>query len=173
VIEILFFISVVLLAAVAPYLAPNTIRFDLKTGMKGNALIFGMVLVGFALWHFVLRLIFPDFYNDMMLEAIKSTAMISAMSLMRVWWEDVAYVWSSLILKEHGYEKLSWVVIVLSVPSFVFGHLYQGPMGLMSVIFPFMARHLGLKYGAITVVMWHIMYDLAIHFRIQLTAGMM
>lgn len=172
-IEILFFISIVLLAILSPSIAPKTIRFDLRACLSGIAMIFGVVTVGFIIWHYGLRFIFPDYYNDMMMEAIQSTASISAMSLMRVWWEDVAYVWPSLILKEHGFDKLSWFVLLLSVPSFVFGHLYQGPMGLISVIFPFIARGLGLKYGAITVAVWHIMYDLAIHFRIELTAGLM
>lgn len=167
-IDVLFFMSVLFLAAVAPKLAPNTIRFCLPTFLKGSLFIFAMTLLGWLIWSYGFRLIFPDFYENAIQTALNSLSSIHPIDLMRVWWEDIVYVWPSLILFEKGYKKLSWAVLLLTLPDFVAGHLYQGPMGLMSVVFVFLARHLGIKYGAITVAGWHIFYDLCVDFRIYL-----
>jgi hypothetical protein len=42
------------------------------------------------------------------------------------------------------------------------GHSYQGPTGMITFIFPFISFYYSKKYGAGTVMLCHILYDISI-----------
>lgn len=167
-IEVLFFMGVVLFAGIAHKIQPSVIRFDEKSFLKGCVFLLFVTFLGWAIWTQVIARIFPVFFQEQVMTAVRAVADIHPMELMRVWWEDVIYAWPALILISKGYKKTGWTVLLLCLPHFVMGHLYQGPAGLMSAIFPFLAVHLGLRYGAITVCAWHIFYDLCVDLRVQI-----
>lgn len=167
-IEISFYIAVLLFGALCVTVHPELFKFDGKRFFKG---VFYLVLLNiwaFFVHKFIISYFFPEFFQKTLAAASAAMLQGSPIDLFRVGWEDVCYVWPSLLLAHRGYKKMSWAVILLTVPSFVIGHLYQGPAGLMVVVAPFIARYLGLRYGALTVIAWHILHDMLIHLRLEL-----
>lgn len=174
----LYYWAITLFFMLAAYTSPRVIRLDPKAGLRMMLFItcaiffnsaFSYLFPDVSLLHWLFPENFPAGHNTE--SAARMLMMIRPDELLRVWYEDVAYVWGSLVLFDKGFKKLSWLVLVAGIPSFVIGHLYQGPIGFMAILFPFIVRHLSLKYGAITVMMIHIFYDLTIHLNFQLIVG--
>ena len=85
-------------------------------------------------------------------------------SLMGVWWEDACFVLPYLLLYNRFGKKAYFALPLFILTSFYFslGHLYQGPTGYVTFLFPFISFYYAKKYGAGTTMLCHIIYDTSI-----------
>lgn len=85
-----------------------------------------------------------------------------------VWWEDVFFVLPYLwVYRVWG--KKAWPIIplfILSTLLFGLGHLYQGSIGWVAVVYPALSFLGGKKYGLGTMMIIHVAYDVSISFSI-------
>lgn len=82
-----------------------------------------------------------------------------------VWWEDLFFAAPYLFLiRKYGWKKSLWALplFVLTTAMFGLGHLYQGPSGWISVIYPAISIGYGLRYGLGTMMVFHVLYDVVV-----------
>lgn len=117
----------------------------------------------------VLRMLMLKFiYPEAMVESARYMShLIPWQSLLGTFWEDACHtlplalagcMWGA----SKWYPKLSKVALVLVALSFGSGHIYQGIVPAVAICFYIpVTLKLGKKYGFGTVMLCHIMYDLA------------
>lgn len=133
--------------------APETVRIDINRVIRfGIACLFIFLIKAF-------------YYAQIGKESYLDTVYLNGInSLAAVWWEDACFVLPYL-LAYHFFGKKSFILFPVFVfTTFVFmqGHSYQGPAGMLTFIFPFTSFYYGRKYGAGTMMLCHIIYDISI-----------
>jgi hypothetical protein len=81
-----------------------------------------------------------------------------------VWWEDMVFAAPIVYALRKGYPKWLWIPSMVSLMAvFGMGHAYQGTYAIfITAIMLALFIHLGKKYGMITLVYFHFMYDMSI-----------
>ncbi len=132
---------------------PDLMRFDLNKVFK-FAIIFSIA--------FFIRGILYVWLNEK--GAVVDLYSQGINSLLAVWWEDCVFVLPFLILHKNMGKKSYYLFPVFIATSFYFalGHLYQGPTGWVSFIYPFISFYFARKNGLGTVMLCHIIYDVLI-----------
>lgn len=168
ILEPLFFIGVLILLVASIKEYPEIFRLQTTSAIKGIFFLLGFSFIGFLFHKYIVGALFPEWYSFVKGSIKLFGLSIRPMDMMRVFWEDIVFVAPSLILYAKGHKKLSWLVLIASTPAFVLGHTYQGAIGLVTVVYPFISRYLSIRYGFITMLIWHIAYDLSVLIRMAL-----
>ena len=149
---------------IRPSFTKDIFRFDFKCFVEFT-LIMAVGMFASSLYYYLGG---PTLIGDTNpYENLKSIMeFIGPQMLLSVWWEDIIYVLPFLVISKLLGDKWKWVIPMMIPSSIVFalGHLYQGPMGLVTFIFPFLSLLAARKYGFITSVAMHLVYDFSIYF---------
>lgn len=150
--------------------APHLLRVDRKLVKQFG----GLVTVVNFVKAIVLFAVIQHFWPSTFSKVTSIFHMIPANHLLAVWWEDSFYVLPYLLIAPHIMNiqstrkraaaiALASLCFVATAVHFMLGHLYQGPMGMVAIIYPFISYHVGGRKGLGTVMMLHIIFDFTIY----------
>lgn len=104
--------------------------------------------------------IMPGFVDQKFVEIADK---IGFATLPFVFWEDVYFGMPIAWLMKKVFPKYPKLAITLTIiisTIFATGHLYQGAIGMVTIIYPFFISYkYGKKYGFGTVMICHMLYD--------------
>lgn len=133
--------------------APNLVRIDIDQVIR-----FGLsCLLIFSIKAIVMALNKESSYID-------QAYLEGTNSLAAVWWEDACFVLPYLLAYNYIGKKAYFLFPLFLSTNYIFmqGHAYQGPVGQITFIFPFISFYYGKKYGLGTMMLCHILYDTSI-----------
>lgn len=158
-----YVVMICLILGATAYISPNSVKFDQKFFAKASFLLAGFFLASFIIHDIILFDIlskyFPHITDHVTQISKKMYILIDGQELLRVWWEDVVYVLPSVVLYHTGHKKLSWAILLATMPDFVHGHMYQGILGYTSFIYLLVSRFFSIRYGLVSMMLIHVLYD--------------
>lgn len=118
----------------------------------------------FLLWVTLIRAILFSISDTSSMSHILH--LINPWFMLGVFWEDAVHVLPLIVLKDK--DKIGnvayYALFICSAIIFASGHMYQGLVGLTSVIYIYFSAKYGRQYGFGTVMLCHIAYDLVTYF---------
>jgi hypothetical protein len=153
--------------------APHVLRVDREVvKLFGGFVTVVNFLKAVALFA-VVRHVWPEKFQ----EITRIFDMIPANHLLAVWWEDSFYVLPYLLVTPAILSiRSAWLrmaamggaflVFLVTTLHFMLGHLYQGPAGLVTAVYPFISYAMGGRKGLGTVMVLHILFDFTIYMSI-------
>jgi hypothetical protein len=145
---------------------PEVLRIDREMVKLFGGLITVINVIKITILGLIINAFFPELYS-------KITSIywsIPANHLLAVWWEDSFYVLPYLLLArpimnianskaKYAAITLAFTMFLLTTAHFTAGHMYQGKMGLVTAMYPFVSYSVGGRKGLGTVMMLHIIFD--------------
>lgn len=90
--------------------------------------------------------------------------MINPATLFFVYWEDVVFVITPFLIMSRCKSLKTYIpcLMLFTALTIFFGifHLYQGPVGLIAILMPWISMEIGRKRGFGTSIMLHILFDI-------------
>jgi hypothetical protein len=138
------------------------LRIDVKA-LKG----FGI----FLLWLTLIRSFIFTISQSMPMSDI--LPLINPWLMLGVFWEDAIHVMPLIILKDKEVinKYVYYALFACSALVFASGHMYQGWIGLASILYMYFSAKYGRKHGFGTVMICHTAYDLTTYFGALAFAG--
>jgi len=150
--------------------APHLLRVDREMVIK-----YGLLMAAINLLKAIFLFTYLQHYQPAVFwQATQIFNFIPVNYLLAVWWEDAFYILPYLLLAPLILSvQTRWIKFcALTLAAFAFGatayhfmlgHLYQGPMGMVTIIYPFLAYAVASWKGLGTVMMLHIIFDFTMY----------
>lgn len=159
---------------------PEILRIDRDLVKMFGGLITVINVIKITVLGLVIHQFWPDLFRK--IESIYWS--IPANHLLAVWWEDSFYVLPYLLLATPimtiASKRLRAAAMIaaatmflITTAHFTMGHLYQGPMGLVTCIYPFVSYYVGGRKGLGTVMMLHIIFDFTTYMAMTATISIL
>lgn len=163
----IFVIIGILLLLYAYVKHPEIVRVDRETVLHFGSLIFIINVVKMAAILTVGSSLFPSFVQGMR-EAMSHIPSVNY--LLAAYWEDTFYVLPYLLLSKLIFNieskklKISlfvglFLLFLTTTLHFASGHLYQGKMGWLTVIYPITSYCIAGRKGLGTMLILHVIFD--------------
>jgi hypothetical protein len=138
---------------------PELFKFDFNVLMKFTKFLTIVLAMKVVVETFILH--HTDFYFPEHYHIFNS---ISIHSVLAVYWEDAIFVLPFLFFWHKFKEKAIWFLplFIASTIAFAAGHLHQGNIGWVTIIYPPLALYFSKKHGISTIMACHIIYDIVV-----------
>src|SRR5690606_29719390 len=153
---------------------PEVLRVDRETVLWFGGLLTVINFLKAIFLFTVLRWLVPESFEA----TIRIFDMIPANHLLAVWWEDSFYVLPYLlvapaVLALKGWKKAAALIafallFLATTVHFTLGHLYQGPAGLVTFVYPIISYYVAGRKGLGTMIALHILFDFTIYMSVWL-----
>jgi len=163
-----FILTAVVLFCYAWVRHPHLLKVDRPSVLKYGTLIVVinfLKVVGLSLYA-----VFKE--PEALLHTAQIFDLIPPNALLAVWWEDCFYVLPFLIImqridavKNYWLKSIylisSTVLFLIAALHFMAGHAYQGPAGMVTIIYPIISFFVARRKGLGTMLILHILFDIS------------
>lgn len=177
----LFVITGILLFLYTYIKKPEILRIDRETILLFGSFVFIINVIEMIIMVTGGFFLFPKFIQGV----IQSMSHIPSVNyLLAAYWEDTFYVLPYLLASSFLFKvesknlKISLFILlflsfVLTTLHFASGHLYQGKLGWLTVIYPIASYCIGGRKGLGTMLMLHVIFDFSAYIGFYLGMGLL